>query len=118
MGGVVSLSAGPEDTWLVAGWVFRQLLEDVSKQYASDVELVEAFERAELHYGLVIDSLEPSLAGRITQAISDVVDGILNKTIRSGIEDQAYGDEVTVKQYLEALRDLLQIIKMKSGPRG
>ncbi len=118
MGGVVSLSKSPEDIWLVAGWAFRQLLEDVSKQYAHDTEVVEELESAELHDGLLLHSLELSLAERITEAVSNVVDGILNHTIRSGIVDQPYGDEVTVKQYCEALRELSHIIRRTSRKQG
>lgn len=118
MGGVVSVSKSPEDTWLVAGWAFRQLLEDVTKNYAHDPEVVEGLEKAELHYGLILDSLERSLADRITEAVSNVVDGILNNTIQSGIEDRPYGDEVTLKQYFEALRELSQIIKRTSTKQG
>ena len=64
MGGVVSFSRSPEDIWLVAGWAFRQLLEDVRRQYANETEIVVLLESAELHGGLMIDSLEPSIANR------------------------------------------------------
>ena len=113
MGGVVSFSRSPEDTWLVAGWAFRQLLEDVGKQYAYDVDVVEALKSAKLHDGLMLELLEPSLADRVTEAIDNVVDGILNNTIRSGIEDQPYGDKVTIKQYFEALTELSGVIKRR-----
>ncbi len=40
-----------------------------------------------------------------SDAIRKVIDGILDHTIRSGIEEQPYGDRVTVEQYFEALRN-------------
>lgn len=106
MGGVVSFSRSPEDIWYVAGWAFRQLLDDVRRQYANDTVIVARLESAELHSGLMIDLLDPSTADRITDAIGKVIDGILNHTIRSGIEEQPYGDRMTVEQYFEALDEL------------
>ena len=115
MGGVVSFSRSSEDTWYAAGWAFRQLLEDVSRQYANDSKIVEELDSAELHAGLMIDLLDPSIATRITDAISKVIDGILNHTIRSGIEEKPYGDRMTVEQYLEALNELSRIIRRRSN---
>jgi hypothetical protein len=98
MGGVVSFSRSPEDIWYVAGWAFRQLLDDVRREYASNPEIVAQLESAELHDGLMIGSLDPSIAGRMTDAIRKVIDGILDHTIRSGYEEQPYADRVTVEQ--------------------
>lgn len=118
MGGVVSLSKNPEDIWYVAGWAFRQLLEDVSGQYADDAQILEELEKAELHDGLLIHSLDAPIADRITEAISNVIDGIRNRTIRSGIEDQSHGDSETVEQYFGALNELsLMIRKVKNKGR-
>ena len=113
MGGVVSFSRSPEDIWYVAGWAFRQLLDDVRQQYAKDTEIVAQLESAELYSGLMIDLLDPSVANRITDAISKVIDGILNHTIRSGIEEQPYGDTVTVEQYFGALKELSLMIRRR-----
>ena len=111
MGGVVSFSERPEDIWYVAGWAFRQLIEDVSRQYANDPEIVDQLEKAEIHHGLMIDDLDPLIADRITDAVSKAIDGILNHTIRSGIEEQPYGDTVTVEQYFGALKELSSMIR-------
>ena len=115
MGGVVSLAKNPEYIWYVAGWAFRQLLEDVSRQYAYDTQIVKELEKAELHYGLILHSLDAPIADRITQAISNVIDGILNHTIRSGIEEQPYGNRVTVEQYFEALNELSRMIRKREN---
>jgi hypothetical protein len=110
VGGVISFSDSAEHTWLVAGWAFRQILDDVRSQYANDEELTEALELAEIHYGLMLDGLEPALAGRLEAAIRNVVSGILAGTVPSGITEQPYGDPLTVQQYLEALKDLMRIL--------
>lgn len=110
MGGVISFSNTAGHTWLVAGWAFRQVLDDVSRQHAHDKQLVEQFRLAELHSGLMLDLLEPSLAARIEAAISGVVNGILAGTIPSGITEQSYGDQRTVQEYMESLDDLMRIL--------
>ena len=108
--GVISFSDdGGKDTWKVAGWAFRQVLDDVSRQYADDLEIVEKLEQAKLHSGLILYSLEPSLAERLKGAINDVAGGIRAGTISSGITEQPYGDAVTVEQYLESLDELLRV---------
>lgn len=109
MGGVISFSDTAERTWLVAGWAFRQILADVGRQHANDKELIEALELAEIHSGLMLDSLEPSLAVRVETALRNVVDEILSGTIPSGITEQPYGNQATVEQYLEALKDLMRM---------
>ena len=63
MGGVISFSNSAEHTWLVAGWAFRQILDDVRRQYANDVELISELELAEIHSGLMLERLEPSVVG-------------------------------------------------------
>ena len=108
--GVISFSdSGGKDTWHVAGWAFRQVLDDVSRQYAHDFEIVEKLEQAKLHSGLILYSLEPSFAARLKAAINDVASGIRAGTIPSGITEQPYGDAVTVEQYLGSLDELLRI---------
>jgi hypothetical protein len=32
----ISFSDKPEETWVVAGWAFRQVLEDVASTYPDD----------------------------------------------------------------------------------
>lgn len=109
--GVIGFSDSRGGTWSVAGWAFRQLLDDVSQQYANDTELIEKFEQSKLHSGLILYLLDPSFADRIKNAISDVANGILTGTIQSGIEGQPYGDEMTAAQYLESLKELLEILR-------
>lgn len=109
--GVVCISDSREGTWHVAGWAFDQILDDVSQYWRDDPEIVETLERAKLHSGLILYTLEPSLADRISRAIAEVITGILDNTIRSGLEDQPYGDTVTIEQYRGALKELLHLIR-------
>ena len=116
--GVISFSDRPEEIWHVAGWAFRQVLDDIASQYPTDTELINQFERSNAIDGLIIELLEPSLAQRVVTGIIDVANGILDGSIRSGILDQPYGDEITVNQYLGALQDLLNTIPDRFASLG
>jgi hypothetical protein len=108
--GVISFSDnGGKDTWHVAGWAFRQVLDDVSRHYSDDLDIVEKLEEAKLHSGLILYSLEPSFAARLKAAINDVARGIRAGTMSSGITEQPYSTAVTVEQYLRSLDELLRI---------
>lgn len=100
----------PERIWSVAGWAFRQVLDDVISHYPGDTEMVDEFDQSKDYSGLILYRLPPEFAARITNAIRDVVAGILSGAIRSGIHDQPYGDTTTVEQYQRALQLLLETI--------
>jgi len=105
---VIGFSDKPEEIWCVAGWAFRQVLDDVISQYPEDSEMADEFIRSKALSGLNVDSLQPDLATRIINAIKEAVTGILSGEIRSGIHDQPYGDARTVEQYREGLQQLLE----------
>jgi len=107
--GTIAFSSRPEESWGVAGWAIRQILDDVVSQYPQDLEIAKEFEAAKAIDGLMVYLLRPDLAARVTNAIRQVATGILSGTIRSGIIDQPYGDERTVQQYLQGLRQLLEV---------
>ena len=108
---VISISDQPDDIWKVAGWAFRQLLDDVVAQYPADVETAQKFEQSKALSGLHLDLLPPEFAARIAKAILEVTTGILSGTVRSGIVDQPYGDEQTIQQYREGLKELADIAR-------
>ncbi len=108
--GVISFSDRAEHIWYVAGWAFRQILDDVSRHYTDDLEIVEKCEQAKWYSGLILYLLEASLAARLKAAINEVATGIRAGTISSGITEQPYGDEVTVEQYFGSLGELLRIL--------
>jgi hypothetical protein len=105
---VIGFSDDPENVWCVAGWAFRQVLEDVLARNPYDQEMAEAFFIAETQSGLHIDLLEPPLAARVTSAIRDVAEGILSKEVHSGIFDKPYSNAETVEQYRKGLQQLLE----------
>lgn len=107
---VIGFSDRPEEIWCVAGWAFRQVLDDVISQYPEDSEMADEFALSKTQSGLSIDLLEPELAARITNAIRQVATGVLSGAIRSGIVDQSYGDAKTVEQYREGLQQLLEVM--------
>lgn len=108
--GAIGFSDKSEHSWVVAGWAFRQVLDDVISQYPDDSEMVKEFAQAKMFSGLSVELLEPAFAARVTSAIRQTVTGILSGGVRSGIHDQPYGDARTVEQYHGALRELLQVI--------
>jgi hypothetical protein len=105
---VIGFSDNPDEIWHIAGWAFRQVLDDVTSQYPEDSEMADAFDLAKIYKALNIDLMEPEFAARITNAIWQVATGILSGTLRSGIHEQPYGDETTVEQYRKGLRQLLE----------
>ncbi|MEK6288886.1 MAG: hypothetical protein AABO57_24470 [Acidobacteriota bacterium] len=107
---VIGFSDRPEEIWCVAGWAFRQVLDDVISQYPEDSEMADEFALSKTQSGLSIDLLGLELAVRVTNAIRQVATGILSGAIRSGIVDQSYGDAKTVEQYQEGLQQLLEAI--------
>jgi len=107
---VISFSKKPEEIWGVAGWAFRQILEDVLAHFPQDSEMRASFEFPLESSGLGLYELPPELASRITKAIQHVASGILDGTIRSGIVDKPYGTAETIEQYKSALRRLLKAI--------
>lgn len=107
---VIGFSDKPEEIWHIAGWAFRQVLDDVISQYPGDSEMADEFAHSKNYSGLSVELLKPELAARVTSAISRVATGILSGTIRSGIHDQPYGDATSVEQYRGALQQLLEAI--------
>lgn len=108
--GAIAFSTKPEESWVVAGWAFRQILDDIAAQHPDDSEITRKFEEAKALSGLMVYRLRPDLAAKVTSAIKNVVAGILSGKIRSGIVDQQYGDERTVQEYRKGLQQLLETI--------
>lgn len=114
--GAIAFSGKSEETWVVAGWAFRQVLDDTTSQYPSDSDMAREFETAKAISGLIIYKLQPEFAARIVSAIKEVATGILSGAIRSGIMDQPYGDERAVKEYRKGLEQLLEAIPSPGMP--
>lgn len=116
--GVISFSDSREGTWHVARWAFDQILDDVNQYWHDDTEIVETLEQGKLHSGLILYTLDPLFANRICRAIAEVIIRILNNSVRSGLEDQPYGDAVAVEQYRRALMELLHLIRKATEKPG
>jgi hypothetical protein len=116
--GVIAVSDERDEIWCVAGWAFRQVLDDAASQYPDDSEMAAAFAMAKTQSGLHIDTLPAALADRVTAAIRQVTTGILSGAVRSGILDQPYGDAATVEQYRVGLRELLETLPPDTKEAG
>ena len=81
----IAFSKRPEESWVVAGWAFRQVLDDVMAHHLEDSEMAAEFAQSKALKSLMVYLLEPEFARRITTAIRRVVTGILCGEIRSGI---------------------------------
>jgi hypothetical protein len=98
------------DSWVVAGWAFRQMLEDVRSQCPADAEMISELELArDLKY-LFIDSFSSDLAKRLANAIRDTATGILSGSIRSGLHDKPHGDANAIAEYRSALPELIAVV--------
>lgn len=98
------------DAWVVAGWAFRQVLEDVRSQCPTDAEMVSELELArDLKY-LFIDSFSPDLAKRLADAIRVTAAGIQTGKIRSGILDKPGFTASDVVEYRDSMRELFVVV--------
>ncbi len=108
--GAIAFSSDHEHSWVVAGWAFRQVLDDVMSQHRNDRAMAEAFIEAGAIGGLMIHMLEPGLAKRATCAIKQVASEILSGSTETLLASQPYGDAPTIEQYRRSLKDLLRVI--------
>lgn len=113
---VISFSDQPDEIWCVAGWAFRQLLDDVLSQHPEDWEMAAKFEQSKAYSGLVLDLLDPEVAKKFANAIRRVAEGILSGAISSSLINQTYGNAATIEQYRLGLRQLLDAIPSNYRP--
>lgn len=106
---IISFSDQPREIWCVAGWAFRQLLDDVISQHPDDEEMAAKLEASKTYGGLVLYLLKPEMAEKIATSIRKVAEGIL-----SGLINQTYGDTVTIGQYRSPLKELLDALPMRT----
>jgi hypothetical protein len=69
---MASITFSENRAWVVAGWAFRQLLEDV-RVASSDPAVLEELESAEILGFLSMKDVEPSLRSRMIAVLSSVV---------------------------------------------
>jgi hypothetical protein len=80
----IAFSTKPRESSVVAGWAFRQILDQNAAQNPHDFEMAKQFGKAKAIRGLCVHKLQPDLAAKMTTAIKKVVTGILSGEIRSG----------------------------------
>ncbi len=107
---VIGFSDKAEHNWVVARWVYRQVLEDVISHFPNDSEMVDMLTQKIETDGLLTEFVEHSLAARITNAIREVTSGILSGNIRSGLQDKPSGTAHTINEYRKGLQRLLEAI--------
>jgi hypothetical protein len=105
---VIHFEDGSE--WFKANWVFRQFLEDVADASPEDAELRFSMEQADALGGLFLDSLEPLLASKLLRAMKAVAEGTIGGRIQGWSRTKPH-DEDGQRMYLEALAELLAVIK-------
>ena len=105
-------------SWVVAGWAFRQILEDVCSRWPTDSEMVATLEQArDLKY-LFIDSFNGELAERLGNAIRETASGIQSGKIRSGLLDKPYGTANAMAEYQTSMRELVAVVSGDGGWPG
>lgn len=98
------------DAWVVAGWAFRQVLEDVRSQRPTDEEMISELELAKDLKYLFIDSSSPALAKRLASAIRDTASGIQSGEIRSSIVDKRGFTANDIAEYRDSMRELVAVV--------
>jgi hypothetical protein len=110
MSGVICFKSQSNEAWVNAGWAFRQVLEDTRTSSPEDEEMAQVLANAEAVGWLYVDSLEPALAARITDAMRRTIEGIQKGEVRSLIHEKNYGTPATVEQYVDSLAELWQLL--------
>jgi hypothetical protein len=102
----ISFSKDPQGIWIVAGWAFRQVLQDVRAAYPEDAEIRSEFIDAEALGFLHLDDLREDVAAKIRRALCCVANGILEGTFRSGLGER-FRDSETIDAYADGMRGLI-----------
>jgi hypothetical protein len=94
----------------VAGWAFRQIIDDVLMCYPDDLELAKKFDIAKTYDSLSVYDLPPEMSVRAVEMLKVVARKILSGELRSGLLSQPYGDSKTETDYKKGLESLLLIL--------
>ena len=102
----ISFGDEPQNVWIVAGWAFRQFLQDIEPWTGGDLELTNALAESEIIGFLDVQSLNDTLRAKMTKIIEGMCRGILDGTCPSGIR-ASFPDAETHEAYLVGIRELL-----------
>jgi hypothetical protein len=97
--------------WFKANWVFRQLVEDVSKYCGSDSDVNKELEAAQALGALFLDRMDGPVSSRIAESLRAVA----QDTLDGRIDGWKKADEREHQIYLECLAELLSLLKQQQG---
>jgi len=73
----MSFGSSDESTWIVAGWAFRQVVDDLKSGFDLSRPLAEVIENAEHLHFLQVDALPEPLKRELVSALTSMGRGIL-----------------------------------------
>ena len=84
---IISFSEDGNRNWVVAGWAFRRILDEVRSRNPQDPEMAEALSLAdELGY-LTVYLLEPALSVRVREAFRRVASDLLREPSEEFVDE-------------------------------
>jgi hypothetical protein len=110
---MASITFSENRAWVVAGWAFRQLLEDV-RVASSEPAVLEELESAEILGFLSMKDVEPSLRSRMIAVLTNVTSSILHGLAASTITTKPELRDV-VQEYMLGLQELQDSLASLKG---
>jgi len=112
----ISFGDEADRVWIVAGWAFRQVLQDLIPYAEGERPFLDALTDAENIGFLDVPTLAGNgLSAKVTKAIETMCREVLDGSYRSGIE-AAFLDSETQDAYREGIRMLLSAVATPRGP--
>ncbi|MDZ7637745.1 MAG: hypothetical protein U5J83_05770 [Bryobacterales bacterium] len=111
---MASITISENRAWVVAGWAFRQFLEDL-RAMSVDPEVLEEIDSAEVLGFLSIKDADPTVRSRMIAALSGVTSSILSGLAVSTITAKPELRDVT-QEYALGLQELQELLgSLKDG---
>jgi hypothetical protein len=105
---IIRLPSGAD--WYKANWAFRQLAEDIRRRFTEDKAVAHEFEKAQAMGALFLDDIDKDLGKRVVVALKTVAEETIGGKI-GGWKRTHPADEAGQRMYLEALAELLSLLK-------
>lgn len=93
--------------WCKANWAFRQLVQDISRQFEHDDELCRTLDLAQAYGTLDLKGMPVELARRVSEAMLAVI----GATQTGEIEAWRPEDQGGRTMYLQALAELADLLR-------
>jgi hypothetical protein len=104
---IITFPDGAE--WFKPNWVFRRIVESVANNVPADDQVQNVMRKAEAFGHLALDSLAPSLAARVTHALTVVVNEASTGNL-IGPNGERSHEEPEHAMYLQSIRELSALI--------